>query len=96
MIRLLEVSTIYVDKRNVSIGDIVLIQDANAIRGQWKLAQVHDIDSSRDGKVRDVTLRYKLQKSGIGYKGQADMYLKRSVHRLIILLTVGIPHGSPQ
>ena len=50
------------DKRNVCEGDIVIIQDANSIKGRWKLAQVVAIEASRDGKVRDVTLRHKPQK----------------------------------
>ena len=45
----------HVDKRNVCEGDIVIIQDANSIRGHWRLAQVVAIEASRDGKVRDVT-----------------------------------------
>ena len=78
----------HVDKRNVCIGDIVIVQDANSIRGQWRLAEVVSIESSRDDKVRDVTLRYKQQKHGIKYKGQANAYIKRSVHRIVVLIPV--------
>ena len=78
----------HVDKRNVRIGDIVLVQDANSIRGQWKMAEVIEIESSRDEKVRDVTIRYKLQKSGIAYKGQPDVCIRRSVHRLVVLVPI--------
>ena len=41
-----------------------------------------------DGQVRDVTLRYKMHKPGRQYKGQTDMLIKRSAHRLIVLLPV--------
>ena len=78
----------HVDRRNVSIGDVVIVQDTNSLRGQWKLAQVIEVESSRDGKVRDVTLRYKLKRPGVEYKGQRDVHLKRSVHRLVVLLPV--------
>ena len=78
----------HVDKRNMCVGDIVLVKDSNAIRGQWRLAQVIAVESSRDGKVRDVTLRYKLQKPGKMYTGLDDICIKRSVHRLIVLLPV--------
>lgn len=75
-------------KRNVQIGDIVLIQDSKALRGNWKLAEVCSVEHGRDGKVRDVELRYKVQKPSNIYQGQADMVVKRSVHRLVILLAV--------
>ena len=78
----------HVDKRNMCVGDIVLVKDSNAIRGQWRLAQVIAVESSRDGKVRDVTLRYKLQKPGKLYIGLDDICIKMSVHRLIVLLPV--------
>ena len=78
----------HVDKRNVCEGDIVIIQDANSIRGHWRLAQVVAIEASRDGKVRDVTLRHKPQKPGNNYVGQRDVCIKRSVHRLIVLLPI--------
>ena len=75
-------------KRNVCEGDIVIIQDANSIRGHWKLAQVVATEASRDGKVRNVTLRYKPQRSGNNYVGQRDICIKRSVHRLNVLLPI--------
>ena len=64
------------------------MQDSNAIRGQWKLAQVTSVKPSRDGKVRDVTVRYKNTKEGIQYKGQNDVYVNKSVHRLVVLLPI--------
>lgn len=50
--------------RNVKVGDVVLIQDSNAIRGHWKLAQVTKAEPGKDGNVRDVELRYKVQEPG--------------------------------
>ena len=76
------------DKRNVKIGDIVLVQDSNAIRGFWRMAQVSEVIPSTDGKVRDVELRYKLQKNSSLYRGQPDSKIKRSVHRLVLLLPI--------
>ena len=68
--------------RNSTVGDIVLIQDNNAVRGIWKLAQVVEAKPGRDGIVRNVKLRYKLSKAGIHYKGIDDKTTYRSVHRL--------------
>ena len=63
----------YTSKRNLSIGDIVLVQDSNAIRGKWKLAQVVDAEKGKDELVRDVHIRYKNQSPDKQYKGQQDV-----------------------
>ena len=73
-------------KRNVQIGDVVLVQDSNAIRGHWKMAEVIEAVPGSDNLVRDVTIRYKAQGPGGTYKGSKDETVKRSVHRLVILL----------
>ncbi len=31
----------HVDKRNVCVGDVVMIQDSNSVRGQWKVGRVY-------------------------------------------------------
>ncbi|XP_068236976.1 uncharacterized protein [Palaemon carinicauda] len=77
----------HTDKRNVQPGDIVLIKDTNVVRGKWKMGQVVDTETGRDNKVRDVSIRYKIQRPG-KYKGQSDTVIKRSVHKLVVLLPV--------
>ena len=37
-------------------GDIVLIQDSNQVRGNWKLGQVSKVKPGDDGKVRNVVI----------------------------------------
>ncbi|XP_068239989.1 uncharacterized protein [Palaemon carinicauda] len=76
----------HTDKRNVQPGDIVLIKDTNVVRGKWKMGQVVDTETGRDNKVRDVSIRYKIQRPG-KYKGQSDTVIKRSVHKLVIRVT---------
>lgn len=66
----------------------MLLQDKDAVKGQWKLAQVKSVEPSRDGKVRDVKIRYKIQKPGKEYTGQEDVSVSRSVHRLVVLLPI--------
>ncbi|XP_045119659.1 uncharacterized protein LOC123509433 [Portunus trituberculatus] len=78
----------HVDKRNVKPGDIVLLQDKDAIRGQWRLAQVKSVMPSRDERVRDVIVRYKIRRPGRTYKGQEDVCVSRSVHKLVVVLPV--------
>ena len=72
--------------RNLRPGDIVLVQENKPLRGKWKLAEVVDVEPSSDGNVRDATLRYKTQTEGRTYTGQPDIVIKRSVHRLVLLI----------
>ncbi|KAK4322293.1 hypothetical protein Pmani_006964 [Petrolisthes manimaculis] len=37
---------------------------------------------SSDGKVRDVGIRYKIQRKNGEYEGQQDMMVHRSVHKI--------------
>lgn len=74
-------------RRNLQEGDIVLVQDSDLIRGNWKLAQVEKVKSGSDGKVRDVILRYKISKSDSMCEGK-DRLINRSVHRLVLLLPI--------
>lgn len=78
----------HVEKRNMRVGDLVLVQDSNVNRGVWKLAQVSDAQPGRDGLVRDVTIRYKRQMTGAKYEGTDDVLVKRSAHRLVVILPV--------
>ena len=74
--------------RNLEVGDIVLVQDSNMIRGKWKLAQISKVLPSSDNIVRDVIVRYKQQRDGKSYTGIGDTEIKRSAHRLVLLLPV--------
>ena len=67
---------------------LLLFNQIKNFRGHWKLAQVCRADKSRDGKVRSVTLRYKQQGKDNTYKGVVDTEIKRSVHRLVLILPV--------
>ena len=49
----------HVDKRNVKVDDVVLVQDNNSIRGQWNMAVVKETFPGSDGRVRNVKLGYK-------------------------------------
>ena len=44
----------HTQNRNVQVGDVVLVQDSNTIRGQWKLAQICEAFPGINGRVRDV------------------------------------------
>lgn len=48
------------EKANLCKGDIVLVVDANAPRGQWPLGKVVSVNVSRDGFVRSARVQTKL------------------------------------
>ena len=52
-----------------------LIQDANQIRGQWKLGTVLKAFPGGDGRVRKVQVQYKNQ-----------VTVERAVHKLVVLI----------
>ena len=53
----------HTEAKNLRVGDIVLVEDSDALRGDWKMARVVEAKTSEDGKVRRVRLFYK-SKSG--------------------------------
>ena len=78
----------HVEVRDLSVGDIVLVQDSKSFKGEWKLAEVCHATPGKDGRVRDVELRYKSQGDNVEYKGTKDVNIKRSVHRLVLIVPV--------
>ena len=79
----------HTERRNVQIDDVVLIQDANAVRGNWKLGKVSKVFPGVDGKVRNVEVQYKILDSNekpTHYKGRKYMTVTRPVQRLVVLL----------
>ncbi|KAK0144674.1 hypothetical protein N1851_017016 [Merluccius polli] len=44
------------NRRNLMVNDIVLLQDDEAPRSEWKLARVYEVFPSSDGRVRKVKL----------------------------------------
>lgn len=78
----------HTSRRNLERGDLVLVQDTNIIRGKWKLAQVTEAKPGKDGKVRDVTVQYKNIGPGAKYVGCTGTLVRRSVHRLVVILPI--------
>ncbi|KAK5848024.1 hypothetical protein PBY51_005680 [Eleginops maclovinus] len=44
-------------QRNVAVGDVVWLADQNALRGQYRLAKVINVNADKKGIVRDVHVR---------------------------------------
>ena len=78
--------------RNLQVGDIVLIQDKNVLRGKWKLGVVVEALPSNDGTVRNVSVQY----TNVSTDGTKDNLLensskeivKRPVQKLVVVKVV--------
>ena len=46
-----------VERRNVRVDDVVIVQDPNAVRGKWTIGRVSNVYPGRDGRVRNVKLK---------------------------------------
>lgn len=69
--------------RNLKTGDIVLIQDSNLVRGQWRLGIVSNTYPGSDGKVRKVEVQGEPVTK---YQGRGYVTIERPVHRLVLLI----------
>ena len=68
----------HTDQRNCQKGDVVLIQDSNVVRGQWKRGIVVEALPSKDGRVRRVKVECK--------SGSTKAILDRAVQKLVVLV----------
>ena len=66
----------------------MIFQDSNLIKNCWKLGEIVIAESGKDGKVRNVSIRYKPRKEGAGYKGLKDIVITRSAHKIVVILPV--------
>ena len=61
------------DQRNLKVGDIVLLVDADSPRGAWPLARIDEVRASQDGRVRKAVV-----------KTGASKYL-RPIHKMVLI-----------
>ena len=80
-------------RRNLEVGDLVLLADKSFPRGKWPLGQVVEVMPSRDGLVRTVRVkmsctvatRAKRQRKGEPLSGESTTLLTRPVTKLCLL-----------
>ena len=71
----------HVERRGLKKGDVVLVQDSNVVRGEWKMAIVTEPIPSTDGKIRKAVLSYRDNRSD-----KKNIEITRPVQRLIVLV----------
>lgn len=72
--------------REVKVGDIVILQDSNVVRGEWKKAIVTETMRSEDGLVRRIILEYT--------SGSTRIKVERPVQKVIVLVPVDESGGG--
>jgi hypothetical protein len=63
-------------RRNLAVGDVVLLKNEAAARNQWPLCLVEEVDSDERGFVRSVLIRC---------EGKS---IRRPIHKLIFLFSL--------
>ena len=69
----------HTESRNLQKGDVVLVQDLNALRSQWKMALVEEPILSEDGRVRRCEISYRSP-------GGTRQTVERPVQKLIVIV----------
>ena len=81
----------HTEKRNVKVGDVVLVQEQGLTNGKWQLAKVSEVFPGDDGRVRNVAVHYKNlgdTKYVSAYFGKGYTTIRRPVQRLVVLVPV--------
>ncbi len=74
-------------RRNVQVGDIVLLSDDNVPRNHWRMGRVEEAYTDQDGFVRKVKLL--MSDPLLNHKGErvkAKTVLERPIQKLVLLL----------
>ena len=84
-------------RRNLSVGDVVLLKEDNQPRNEWSLCRVTEVMTGDDGLVRKATVA--IGQPDLDSKGRRKSkisYLERPVHKLVLLKeTEEIPIEEP-
>ena len=79
----------HTDKRNVAVGDVCLLKDATAFRGDWRLCKVTAVFPDGNGKVRNVEVMVKPKQSGVGpYIATKPIKMNKHVCNLVVIVPV--------
>jgi len=79
----------HTEKRNLREGDVVLVQDANLMRGKWRMAVVKLAVPSEDNRIRRVMISYRSENN-------TEIVVQRAVQRLILLVPVEGNDDAPE
>ena len=76
-----------IPKRDMKVGDIVIIKDDNVPRNTWPLGRIAEAYASDDNLVRKVKIKVGDSKlNGQGKRITPLCYLDRPIHKLVLLI----------
>ena len=81
----------HTERRNLQVGDVVLVLKDSVLRGEYRLARVKQVYPDSSGTVRKVTIAYKNYKVGeklVEYSGAKDQECSRPAQRLALIVPV--------
>lgn len=74
-------------RRNVKIGDIVIVKEQEIPRNEWRLGRVLDVCKDEDGLVRKATVQMGNRKLGKGGQRLTNPSIfERPIHKLVVLV----------
>jgi hypothetical protein len=74
-------------KRNVQIGDVVMLHEDDKARCDWRLARVEEVTKAEDGLVRKVKILVGQPRlDNKGKRTSKALVLERPVHKLTVLV----------
>lgn len=74
-------------RRNVKIGDVVILREEGSPRNEWRLGRVLNVCTDDDGLVRKATIQIGNKK--LGKQGQRltnPTIIERPIHKLVVLV----------
>ncbi|XP_063437322.1 uncharacterized protein LOC134718616 [Mytilus trossulus] len=82
-------------RRNLQVGDIVMIKDEQAARNQWHLGKINTAHVDEDGLVRKVRVTIGAQIDNSGRRNSPLHELDRPIQKLVLVLEVGETEEVP-
>ncbi|XP_052065131.1 uncharacterized protein LOC127704931 [Mytilus californianus] len=82
-------------RRNLKVGDIVIIKDEQAARNQWHLGKINTAHVDEDGLVRKVRVTIGAQIDNNGRRKSPLQELDRPIQKLVLILEVGETEEVP-
>ncbi|XP_067946287.1 uncharacterized protein [Watersipora subatra] len=67
-------------KRNLRVGDIVLLKDESVCRSDWSMAKIVELLPGKDGLVRKAKVQVSKSSS------QGGIIVERPIHKMVLLL----------
>ena len=76
-------------RRNVQVGDIVIVKEEEVPRNEWKLAKVLEVHKDDDGLVRKTTIQIGERRLGKGGERLSKpSIVQRPIQKLVVLVEV--------